>query len=158
MLWGECIAGALYTNDFIRFARAVGFDDPRVLSSAPITIEDPELQDVVGEAKFFSITYRLFKLPGMLESLCEDYGQACKYKGSIPGMPNRYSVRTLGFISLCRWRSCKLCLLSFCKAPCAHLPPTGPLRAPPANALFATSRGLQMCGQAPGCGGVCRDA
>jgi hypothetical protein len=90
VLWGECIAGALYTNDFIRFARAVGFDDPRVLSSAPITIDDPELQEVVGEAKFFSITYRLFKLPGMLESLCEDYGQACKYKGTIPGMPSRY--------------------------------------------------------------------
>lgn len=89
MLWGECIAGALYTNDFIRFSRAVGFDDPRVLSSAPITIDDPELQEVVGEAKFFSITYRLFKLPGMLESLCEDYGQACKYKGTIPGMPSR---------------------------------------------------------------------
>jgi arsenite methyltransferase len=64
VLWGECIAGALYTNDFMRFARAVGFDDPRVLTSSPITIDDPELQAVVGEAKFFSITYRLFKLPG----------------------------------------------------------------------------------------------
>lgn len=92
VLWGECIAGALYTNDFIRFARAVGFDDPRVLSSSPITIDDPELQAVVGEAKFFSITYRLFKLPEMLESLCEDYGQACKYKGTIPGMPSSYRL------------------------------------------------------------------
>ena len=63
VLWGECIGGALYTNDFIRFAREVGFDDPRVLSSAPITVDDPELQAITGEAKFYSITYRLFKLP-----------------------------------------------------------------------------------------------
>jgi arsenite methyltransferase len=53
VLWGECIVGALYTNDFIRFARAVGFDDPLVLTSSPITIHDPELQAVVGEV-FFS--------------------------------------------------------------------------------------------------------
>ena len=44
---------------------------------APIEIHDPELKAILGEAKFFSITYRLFKLPeGMLETLCEDYGQA----------------------------------------------------------------------------------
>ncbi len=30
----------------------------------PIEISDPELSAIVGEAKFFSITYRLFKLPG----------------------------------------------------------------------------------------------
>ena len=28
----------------------------------------------------------------MLESLCEDYGQACKYKGTIPGMPSSYRL------------------------------------------------------------------
>ncbi len=32
---------------------------------------------VTGQAKFFSITYRLFKLPGLLETLCEDFGQVC---------------------------------------------------------------------------------
>jgi len=32
----------------------------------PIEISDPELSAIVGEAKFFSITYRLFKLPGSL--------------------------------------------------------------------------------------------
>ena len=29
VLWGECIAGALYTNDFIRYARAAGFASAR---------------------------------------------------------------------------------------------------------------------------------
>ncbi|KAJ1477871.1 S-adenosyl-L-methionine-dependent methyltransferase [Baffinella frigidus] len=60
VLWGECIAGALYTNDFIRHARAAG--------------------------------YRLFKLPGQLETLCEDYGQAVKYKGTIKGQDNAYRL------------------------------------------------------------------
>jgi hypothetical protein len=33
---------------------------------------------------------------GMLESLCEDYGQAVKYKGTIPGIrPNATTVSGL---------------------------------------------------------------
>jgi hypothetical protein len=58
VLWGECVSGALYIEDFVRMARDVGFTDPRVLSAAPIEINDAELKDVVGEAKFYSITYR----------------------------------------------------------------------------------------------------
>ena len=41
------------------------------------------LRAKLGPAKFFSATYRLFKLDG-LEPLCEDYGQAVIYKGGIP--------------------------------------------------------------------------
>lgn len=58
VLWGECIAGALYNEDFKRIARDVGFADPRVLSVAPITVDNAELQNIIGEAKFYSITYR----------------------------------------------------------------------------------------------------
>jgi arsenite methyltransferase len=58
VLWGECISGALYVEDFKRIARDVGFIDPRVLSAAPIEIKDPDLKDVTGEAKFYSITFR----------------------------------------------------------------------------------------------------
>ena len=36
-----------------------------------------------GNIRFFSATYRLFKLEG-LEPACEDYGQAVIYKGTIP--------------------------------------------------------------------------
>ena len=43
---------------------------------------------MLGEAKFYSLTYRL-KLPeGRLETLCEDYGQYAVYKGTIDGHPN----------------------------------------------------------------------
>lgn len=36
-------------------------------------VTDPALRVLTGEAKFYSITYRCFKLPN-LESQCEDYG------------------------------------------------------------------------------------
>jgi hypothetical protein len=58
VLWGECISGALYKGDFIRLAQQVGFQDPRSLSSDPIEVTDPALKDIVGNAKFSSITYR----------------------------------------------------------------------------------------------------
>ena len=83
MLWGECIAGALYTEDFKRFALQAGFGDVRTLSSSSVAVTDPELLEVVGNASFFSHTYRLFKLPGLLESQCEDYGQYAVYKVSF---------------------------------------------------------------------------
>jgi len=90
VLFGECLSGALYNEDFKRMARAAGFTDPRVLSVSPIEVTDAELAEVVGEARFYSITYRLFKLPGLLETLCEDYGQYAVYKGTVPGAKHVY--------------------------------------------------------------------
>jgi len=89
LLYGECLAGALYTEDFIRLAHQAGFADPRVLSTSTIEIHDEELKKIVGEAKFYSITYRLFKLK-TLETLCEDYGQIAIYTGGIPGQENGF--------------------------------------------------------------------
>jgi len=82
-LWGECISGALYWNDFINLAKKVGFLDPRLVSDSPITVNNPKLEKLCGNIKFFSATYRLFKLP-KLESHCEDYGQAVIYNGKMP--------------------------------------------------------------------------
>lgn len=92
ILLGECLGGALYIQDFIRLCREAGFIDPRQLSIEPIEVRDAELSELLGEAKFFSITYRLFKVPGRLETLCEDYGQAAKYKGTIPGCRHAYTL------------------------------------------------------------------
>lgn len=91
VLFGECIAGALYVEDFKRLCHQVGFTDPRILAQSTIDVSDPELQEVVGEAKFYSITFRLFKLDN-LETLCEDYGQYAIYKGTIPGHPGAYDL------------------------------------------------------------------
>lgn len=82
VLHGECLGGALYANDFVRFAIEAGFVEPRIVSSKEIEITDDEMKKVIGKTKFYSITYRLWKIEG-LDSVCEDYGQFAIYKGGI---------------------------------------------------------------------------
>jgi len=86
IIYGECLGGALYWNDFITFAKKAGFADPRVVEFEPISIDNQKLQDKLNGYEFYSITYRLFKLDE-LESACEDYGQAVIYKGDIAESP-----------------------------------------------------------------------
>ncbi len=83
ILWGECLSGALYWNDFLIFAKQAGFTDPRVIDDKPVTVNNKELEDLLGNLEFYSVTYRLWKIDG-LETDCEDYGQAVAYKGGIP--------------------------------------------------------------------------
>jgi len=82
VLYGECLSGALYWNDFENLAKKVGFTDPRLVEDDVITIENEAVQNKIGHIGFFSATYRLFKIEG-LEPFCEDYGQAVIYKGGI---------------------------------------------------------------------------
>ncbi len=89
VLYGECLGGALYWNDFLRLAQRQGFTDPRLVEDRPLLITDPALAARAGNIRFFSATYRLFKLDG-LETACEDYGQAVIYRGSIAEHPDRF--------------------------------------------------------------------
>ena len=91
VLYGECLSGALYWNDFLTIARGVGFADPRLVESRRLGINDAEVKALIGHIEFFSVTYRLFKLPE-LEPACEDYGQAVIYKGSIPYQEKTFSL------------------------------------------------------------------
>lgn len=91
VMYGECLGGAMYWNDFLRVANRNGFADPRLATDRPLEITDPELARRAGNLKFFSATYRLFKLDA-LESACEDYGQAVVYKGTIPNHPDRFML------------------------------------------------------------------
>jgi len=91
VLYGECLSGALYWNDFLTLARGVGFADPRLVESRRLGINDAEVKALIGHIDFFSATYRLFKLPE-LEPACEDYGQAVIYKGSIPHQETAFSL------------------------------------------------------------------
>jgi SAM-dependent methyltransferase len=84
VLYGECLSGALYWNDFLRLSRQAGFIDPRLVTDRPLAITDAELAAKTGELRFFSATYRLFNIDG-LEDACEDHGQAVIYCGSIAG-------------------------------------------------------------------------
>jgi len=91
VLWGECLSGALYWNDFLAYAQKAGFTDPRSVKNNPITVENEKLQDLLGSIKFFSVTYRLFKIEG-LEKDCEDYGQAIAYKGGIENIGQSFHL------------------------------------------------------------------
>jgi SAM-dependent methyltransferase len=91
VLWGECLSGAMYWNDFLKTAIKAGFTDPRAIENKPVTVENPELQEKLGEIKFFSVTYRLWKID-KLEFDCEDYGQAVSYKGSIENQASSFDL------------------------------------------------------------------
>ena len=92
VLWGECLSGALYWNDFENMARKVGFADPRLVEDDPITIKNANVERLFSETgndalEFYSATYRLWKLDN-LEPHCEDYGQAVIYKGTMDRYPS----------------------------------------------------------------------
>ncbi len=91
VLHAECLGGAMYQSDFEFLAKAHGFLDPRVLENAPITIQNDDIEVMVGAARFESVTLRLFKLPG-LDYRCEDHGQIATYKGTLPGAPRLYRL------------------------------------------------------------------
>lgn len=91
VLYGECLSGAFYWNDFIHTAKQCGFLDPRLASDSEIEIHNEEIAQKLSDIRFFSATYRLFKLDE-LEPECEDYGQAVVYKGSIPQHPHHLKL------------------------------------------------------------------
>lgn len=89
VLYGECLGGALYWYDFLRIANRSGFADPRLVEDRPLEITDARLASLVGSTRFYSATYRLFKLDS-LETACEDYGQAVIYKGTLAHSPHAF--------------------------------------------------------------------
>jgi len=89
VLYGECLSGALYWNDFINLSKRCGFADPRLVESRPLTIENSTIEKTLGNIRFYSATYRLFNID-TLEPACEDYGQAVIYKGSLKNSPDRF--------------------------------------------------------------------
>ncbi|MHC4843671.1 MAG: methyltransferase domain-containing protein [Planctomycetota bacterium] len=91
VLHGECLGGALYYKDFERIARRVGFTEPRIYSRRRITIQNEEIEQMVGDIRFYAITYRLWKLKG-LEDACEDYGHVAVYNKLIPHSPGKLQL------------------------------------------------------------------
>ena len=91
VLHGECLAGALYWGDFQQLARQAGFGDPRLVTDRVLGIGDPAIAARLEGIRFFSATHRLFRLDG-LEPQCEDYGQAVRYRGTLPGSPVQFTL------------------------------------------------------------------
>lgn len=90
VLLGECLGGALYTEDFRRIMADVGCADVRAVSSSPLTVSNPDIEHRIGFITFSSRTIRAFKLP--FEDRCEDYGQIATYRGSLPLHPHAFDL------------------------------------------------------------------
>lgn len=86
VLLGECLGGALYTEDFRRLLLNLGCADHRMTAQTPIAITNEDIKNKLGAIQFYSLTIRAFKLD--LEDRCEDYGQVAVYKGGIPQAQN----------------------------------------------------------------------
>jgi len=97
ILYGECLSGALYWNDFQNLAKKCGFLDPRLVEDRPLAINNERIKEKLGNIQFFSATYRLFKIDE-LEPFCEDYGQAVVYKGDIENLPEAFELDKHHFI------------------------------------------------------------
>ena len=89
VLVGECLAGAMYIEDFRRLLSRLGVPDYRVTSQREIDLMNPEIEAKVGAAKFYSMTVRAFNLAS-LEDKCEDYGQMAIYQGTIENAPHSF--------------------------------------------------------------------
>lgn len=83
VLHGECLAGAMYTEDFRRMLTTLGYPDYRIVSSQSVALNNSEIEEKIGMVDFHSQVVRVFKLDN-LEDICEDYGQIAIYKGTIP--------------------------------------------------------------------------
>ena len=91
LLYGECLSGALYWNDFENLAKKVGFTEPRLVTSRAITIDNNEVANRVQDIHFTSATYRLFKCQG-LEDNPQHYNLTVTYLGTIPDYSKQFSL------------------------------------------------------------------
>ncbi len=90
-LYGECLSGALYAEDFRRIMQRLGCLDHRIVKKSKIQMLNAEIEQRVGNIDFFSVTVRAFKLES-LEDICENYGQAATYLGTIPDHPHSFQL------------------------------------------------------------------
>lgn len=89
VLVGECLGGAMYTEDFRRMLYKMGVPDYRIVEQSPIAPSNAEIERKIGNARFSSITVRFFNLD-TLEDRCEDYGEVAWYKGTLPEAPHAF--------------------------------------------------------------------
>ncbi|XP_061578798.1 arsenite methyltransferase [Cololabis saira] len=85
VLWGECVAGALWWKDLLQLAEEVGFSPPRLVTASVVTVDNKELQDILGDFRFVSATYRLFKIPKSDSKTCQ-----VMYNGGITGAKDSF--------------------------------------------------------------------
>lgn len=89
VLVGECLGGALYTEDFRHAMEAAGWPYFVCMVKDDIEAHDFALETRLGFTSFTSRTVRAIKCAG-LEATEEDYGQRAVYLGGMPEMPRYF--------------------------------------------------------------------
>ncbi len=90
VLLGECLGGALYTEDFRRILNSLGVDDYRVVNERKLDLLSKQIEQQLKDIDFYSITVRAFKVS--LEDRPEDYGQQATYIGGIKESPESFML------------------------------------------------------------------
>ena len=90
IMLGECLGGAMYTEDFRRMLSDIGIPDYREIASRQMTLDDPDIAQKAGMIDFYSKTIRAFKVE--LEDICENYGHVAYYNGTIPESPHIFHL------------------------------------------------------------------
>ncbi|XP_033756095.1 arsenite methyltransferase-like [Pecten maximus] len=86
ILWGEGCAGALWWNELHTLASEIGFSKPYMVIANPIPVDREDFKALLGDVKYASVTYRLFKLPA---KKCE--ASQVTYNGNIPGYEEEFN-------------------------------------------------------------------
>ncbi len=89
VLVGECLGGALYTEDFRAMMARHGWPHIAYTVVDDIHIGDLAVETKVGFMSFTSRTVRAIKCEG-LEPTQEDFGQYATYLGGMPEMPRYF--------------------------------------------------------------------
>lgn len=89
VLVGECLGGALYTEDFHAMMARHGWPHVAYTVVDEIHIGDLAVETKVGFMSFTSRTVRAIKCEG-LEATEEDFGQSAVYLGGMPEMPRYF--------------------------------------------------------------------
>ena len=112
VLYGECLSGALYKQDFATILNKVGFTYYQTVTSRILNISDTNINKLIGHVTFYSETISTFKIPNSsnnskvnntsssnnitsilgLEDSLEDYQQYAIYNGTLPNYPHGYSI------------------------------------------------------------------
>ncbi|CAI7809914.1 unnamed protein product [Closterium sp. NIES-53] len=97
VLFGECLSGALYLEDFRRLMASVGLGGWGVVEARELDVENPDIAARIGPIRFYSLTVRAVKLPSGAgdregEDLPENYGQTATYSGSIPEQAGEFTL------------------------------------------------------------------
>jgi SAM-dependent methyltransferase len=89
LAYNACYAGALHWTEFEQMVSSIGFFGPFVTRDVKFPALNKELEEAMGNIKFYSRTVRLIKPLGSRQSKAQ---AQLKYQGKIPGYEDSFEL------------------------------------------------------------------